>query len=605
MKKNASAKWIALLMAVTMILSLPGSVRADEIKAESDTEYLTEAPGSTEEESILPTEDPSESESEPLTEAESTEPEQEETLALSVEEVLRLRDEGGNQPAAVAVSTGGETAGAKSVQASLLLAKRLKQLAETHGHNMIVFRGNGFVYVRKEPAANAAVVGKMYYNSVATVLNMLYEEDGLWLNISSGSVEGYVRSELFVRGGEAQDLLGSIAQTWAIPKADAQRLYKYESTASDTIATLSGGQKYKVLSVRNGFTRLFFGETAQGAAVTGYVPNSEVLYTQDWTYAVTLEEENQAYQDAQKALEEESLRETSRIASSEQESRDAQSWEDASRASAEQASREAEEASRASSEEASRAAEEWSRAQESIHESEALESSLLESSWLESSILASSWWASWYESSVIESSLLESSWLESSWLESSRQAELTAEVTPAPEDTTSWQEPTSWQETQPSSSSSETETTTEAPAPIDGVATYGPIIPETTALRRTICLDALQYVDKLDYVWCGESLVTGADCSGFLRAIFANYGIDIAHYSYTIAKTGIKVMSLEEAQPGDILCFRTDDEAAGNGHVGLYLGNGLMVHSPSTGRKVCVVYFETTHLSTIQNVICD
>ena len=64
-------------------------------------------------------------------------------------------------------------------------------------------------------------------------------------------------------------------------------------------------------------------------------------------------------------------------------------------------------------------------------------------------------------------------------------------------------------------------------------------------------------------------------------------------------------MSLEEARAGDIICFRTDDEAARRGHAGLYIGNHMMVHSTSTGRQVCVIYFDTEEMSTIQNVICD
>jgi cell wall-associated NlpC family hydrolase len=84
------------------------------------------------------------------------------------------------------------------------------------------------------------------------------------------------------------------------------------------------------------------------------------------------------------------------------------------------------------------------------------------------------------------------------------------------------------------------------------------------------------------YRWAGESPATGFDCSGLVRWAYGRVGIDVPHSSYALYGVGRRVPASRMA-PGDILFF------SGLGHVGLYLGNGRMVHAPETGRTVEVV----------------
>lgn len=86
---------------------------------------------------------------------------------------------------------------------------------------------------------------------------------------------------------------------------------------------------------------------------------------------------------------------------------------------------------------------------------------------------------------------------------------------------------------------------------------------------------ACQFVGN-PYVYGGTSLTNGADCSGFVMSVYAAFGIGLPHSSSAMRGCGYEV-SLSQAQPGDIVCY--------SGHVGIYIGNGTIVHAstPSSG----------------------
>lgn len=83
---------------------------------------------------------------------------------------------------------------------------------------------------------------------------------------------------------------------------------------------------------------------------------------------------------------------------------------------------------------------------------------------------------------------------------------------------------------------------------------------------------ALQFVGN-PYVWGGVSLTNGADCSGFIMAVYAQHGYSLPHSSFSMRSSG-KSVSLSEAQAGDIICY--------SGHVALYIGNGRIVHAKNS-----------------------
>ena len=83
---------------------------------------------------------------------------------------------------------------------------------------------------------------------------------------------------------------------------------------------------------------------------------------------------------------------------------------------------------------------------------------------------------------------------------------------------------------------------------------------------------AMQFLGN-PYVWGGTSLTNGADCSGFVQSVYANFGVSLPRTSYEQQNAGTEV-SYADAQPGDLICY--------GGHVAIYMGNGQIVHASNS-----------------------
>ena len=90
---------------------------------------------------------------------------------------------------------------------------------------------------------------------------------------------------------------------------------------------------------------------------------------------------------------------------------------------------------------------------------------------------------------------------------------------------------------------------------------------------------ASQFVGN-PYKWGGTSLTEGADCSGFVMSVYANFGVELPHSSAADREVGYGVDGLENAIPGDIICY--------SGHVAIYIGDGQIVHA-STAKTGIII----------------
>ncbi len=101
----------------------------------------------------------------------------------------------------------------------------------------------------------------------------------------------------------------------------------------------------------------------------------------------------------------------------------------------------------------------------------------------------------------------------------------------------------------------------------------------------SIASTGLRYVGN-PYVYGGNSLTNGTDCSGFVHLVHAACGISTPRDSNSLAGGG-RAVSESEILPGDVVCYY--------GHVGIYIGNGQIVHAstPSSGIKVSNMYYRS------------
>ena len=124
-------------------------------------------------------------------------------------------------------------------------------------------------------------------------------------------------------------------------------------------------------------------------------------------------------------------------------------------------------------------------------------------------------------------------------------------------------------------------------------------LPSNRVLGKKVVRYAKKWVGVTPYVpasqrWTGSgyynSLKKGTDCSGFVHLIYEHFGYDLPYssveYQYNV---GIKI-KYDQMIPGDIVVFGYGS------HVGIYAGNGMMVHcaNPEDGTMYGIVYEKPT-----------
>lgn len=118
----------------------------------------------------------------------------------------------------------------------------------------------------------------------------------------------------------------------------------------------------------------------------------------------------------------------------------------------------------------------------------------------------------------------------------------------------------------------------------------------SSELRQQVVQYAKQYLG-LRYVYGGNSLVSGTDCSGFTQQIFKNFGIALNRPSASQSMNGVSV-SINALQPGDLIFY---GYGSGISHVGIYIGGSQIIHNTTSGGGVMI---SNMYKMGEQSVVC-
>ena len=158
-------------------------------------------------------------------------------------------------------------------------------------------------------------------------------------------------------------------------------------------------------------------------------------------------------------------------------------------------------------------------------------------------------------------------------------ASQTQETAPQTQETAAQTEAPQTQETAAQTEAPQTqETAAQTEAPQTEVSA-----PAASATGSAVVAYASQFVGN-PYVWGGTSLTSGADCSGFTMAVFANFGVSLPHYAASQLSCGTQV-SIDSLAPGDLVFFSSTGGEID--HVAIYVGGGSIVHAANSKSGIC------------------
>ncbi|MHB8128764.1 MAG: C40 family peptidase [Mobilitalea sp.] len=120
-----------------------------------------------------------------------------------------------------------------------------------------------------------------------------------------------------------------------------------------------------------------------------------------------------------------------------------------------------------------------------------------------------------------------------------------------------------------------------------------------SALRNEVIKYAKKFVGN-PYVWGGESLTRGADCSGFVRAIYAGFGYYIPRVSADQASSAGKQVNLMEIVPGDLIFYASGGRV---NHVAMYIGDGKIVHAANSRQGIIISQYNYRDIYRVRRII--
>ncbi len=407
-----------------------------------------------------------------------------------------------------------------------------------------------YVNIRATGDAESELVGTIRNNGYMNILGI---DENDWYHITSGNVEGYIASQFVVTGDEAAVLADTVGYTTAESTAVALNMRKEANADSAVVGSVTESEKVEVLAEDGDWVKVLKED------VSGYVSEDYVTLNTEYKLAETPEEMEARL--AEEAAAEETVSEDmvfeAEVTPETEESAE-ETYAEETEAPAEETYAEETEAPA----EETYYEETEAPAEETYEETyaESCEDTTYEETYAES-----------YEDTTYEETY-EESYEDTTYDES--YGETYEETYDESYDNTyeeeyveeTYAEETYAEETEASSSSSD------------------------SSLGQSIASYACQFVGN-PYVYGGASLTSGADCSGFVMAVFANFGISLPHYSGSQMGYGTAV-DASSLQPGDLVFYGP----GGSQHVAIYIGGGAIVHAAneSTGITTSDMYWSGT-----------
>lgn len=118
-------------------------------------------------------------------------------------------------------------------------------------------------------------------------------------------------------------------------------------------------------------------------------------------------------------------------------------------------------------------------------------------------------------------------------------------------------------------------------------------------LRGEIVEYAMQYLGN-KYVHGGQTLAGGTDCSGFTSLIYAEFGYSLSRTPGGQLSGAGRGIDYSEIQPGDIICYGSGGTCT---HVGMYIGNGQIIHSSTPTKGVVIGNATYTTILGVRNIV--
>lgn len=424
--------------------------------------------------------------------------------------------------------------------------------------NIAVSQVSDYVNIRENPNTDSTIVGKIYNNCAATILETVEGEGGKWYRIQSGAVTGYIKAQYFVTGDSAEQLARSIRREFVTISADGLRLRAEPNLTSTTLTLLSQGAEYIVVDDEGDFFKVEIDED-----LVGYISKNYCTARVEFDQAVTLQEEKE-----KKAEEERRKQEADSAIAQLEEVRRVEAKE------------EAEESQTGNN--GMTIAPNPSGAESSTNGSTPTTSnSSSENPDNGATIIAT-------KPDEVDTTAPAQNNSNSSSGTSTASGPSTGTTGSTGSTNSGTSTKPSATVVQPSNTTTSSGTTTAGTSDSKNSATIkgsgGPgSTAVVTATRTAIVAYAKQFLGN-KYVYGGTSLTTGADCSGFTQAIFAHFGITTGRTSRDQAQN-VKTIPISSVQPGDLLFYGSGSTIT---HVAIYIGDGKVIHSSNSRTGVII-----------------